>query len=429
MSTPKWQTARLVELIEIKHGFAFKGEFFRDSPPGDILLTPGNFAIAGGFKSDKLKYYDGPVPEDFVLAEGDLLVTMTDLSKTADTLGYPALVPKATAGRFLHNQRLGRVIVRDESRLDKGFLFYLMRTDDYRNEILASATGTTVKHTSPIRILNYQCRIPPIAEQRRCADILRSLDDKIEVNRRMNETLDAMARALFKSWFVDFGPVHAKAAVRHPPGMDAATASLFPNTFEDSSLGPIPTGWRTGALSDIAIVIMGTSPPGDTYNEEGIGEPLVNGPVEFGDRFPVKTKWTTAPTRLSKEGDLIFCVRGSTTGRRVASDAAYCLGRGVCAIRSSNGCQPFVTQTVEAGLERLLSKISGSVFPNLNGPDIKNFEILLPPESIVRRYCTVAQLFTDRIKRNCEQSSNLVATRDALLPRLLSGDITVTNRR
>src|SRR6266487_3017448 len=84
----EWPTFALGNLIEIKHGFAFQGEFFRDEAPGDILLTPGNFAIGGGFKDDKLKYYNGPVPEQFVLNEGDLLVTMTDLSKTGDTLGY-----------------------------------------------------------------------------------------------------------------------------------------------------------------------------------------------------------------------------------------------------------------------------------------------------------------------------------------------------
>ena len=83
----------LGELVEIEHGFAFKGNFIHDEPRGDILLTPGNFAVGGGFKSDKFKYYDGPVPDQFVLGEGDLLVTMTDLSKQSDTLGYPALVP------------------------------------------------------------------------------------------------------------------------------------------------------------------------------------------------------------------------------------------------------------------------------------------------------------------------------------------------
>ncbi len=108
-----WSTHRLGDLVEIKHGFAFQGEFFREEPPGDILLTPGNFAISGGFKTEKLKYYTGPVPQEFILQEDDLLVTMTDLSKAADTLGYPAIVPRSHRGRrFLHNQRRGKVLVK-----------------------------------------------------------------------------------------------------------------------------------------------------------------------------------------------------------------------------------------------------------------------------------------------------------------------------
>src|SRR6266700_1804125 len=95
---PEWPKVSLGDLIDIQHGFAFQGEFFREEPPGDVLLTPGNFAIGGGFKAEKLKYYRGPIPNEFVLQPDDLLVTMTDLSKAADTLGYPAVVPPAKAG-------------------------------------------------------------------------------------------------------------------------------------------------------------------------------------------------------------------------------------------------------------------------------------------------------------------------------------------
>jgi type I restriction enzyme S subunit len=98
--------------MDIKHGFAFPGENIRDVPPGDILLTPGNFAIGGGFKGDKYKYFDGVVPDEYVLNEGDLIVTMTDLSKQSDTLGYPAFVPESLGPRFLHNQRLGKVLIK-----------------------------------------------------------------------------------------------------------------------------------------------------------------------------------------------------------------------------------------------------------------------------------------------------------------------------
>src|SRR3990172_9410076 len=136
-------------VAEIKHGFAFEGESFSDEPAPDVLLTPGNFAIGGGFKADKFKYYIGPVPEEYVLAPGDLIVTMTDLSKASDTLGYPALVPASHNKRYLHNQRLGKIIICVELQIDKLFLYYLLRTEEYRNEVLASASGSVIKHTSP----------------------------------------------------------------------------------------------------------------------------------------------------------------------------------------------------------------------------------------------------------------------------------------
>lgn len=194
----EWRRVSLGDLIEVKHGFAFQGEFFREEPPGDILLTPGNFAIGGGFKGDKLKYYIGPVPAEFVLAENDLLVTMTDPSKSTDTLGYPALVPSSNLeDRFLHNQRLGKVLVKHKAPVEKRFLYYVLCSREYRDEVIASATGTTVKHTSPSRIHAFQFDLPLLPEQRAIAHILGTLDDKVELNRRMNATLEAMARALF----------------------------------------------------------------------------------------------------------------------------------------------------------------------------------------------------------------------------------------
>src|SRR6266568_7089569 len=137
--TGNWQETLLGDLVEVRHGFAFQGKFFSDLPPGDILLTPGNFAIGGGFKPDKFKYYRGFVPDEFVLQEGDLIVTMTDLSRDADTLGYPALVPGPGGNtRFLHNQRIGKVVIRPDAHLEKGFLYYLFCSREYRNEVIAS---------------------------------------------------------------------------------------------------------------------------------------------------------------------------------------------------------------------------------------------------------------------------------------------------
>ena len=213
----QWREVTLGDLIDIRHGFAFKGQFIHDEPQGDVLLTPRNFAIGGGFKGDKFKYYDGPVDEEYVLQEGDLLVTMTDLSKQSDTLGYPAVVPACTGERrYLHNQRLGKVLPKDTGELHTRYIYYLMCSVEYRHEVLASATGTTVKHTSPDRIRQFKFSLPPLPEQRTIAHILGTLDDKIELNRRMNRTLEEMARAIFKDWFIDFGPTRAKIEGREP---------------------------------------------------------------------------------------------------------------------------------------------------------------------------------------------------------------------
>ena len=185
-----------------------------------------------------------------------MLVTMTDLSKQSDTLGYPAMVPARTDGRrYLHNQRLGKVLPKCAGELFTGYVYYLMCSAEYRHELLASATGTTVKHTSPDRIGQFRFSLPPLSEQRTIAHVLGTLDDKIELNRRMNETLEAMARALFKSWFVDFDPVRAKLEGRWRrgeslPGLPADLYHLFPNRLVPSELGEIPEGWTMGVLND-----------------------------------------------------------------------------------------------------------------------------------------------------------------------------------
>jgi type I restriction enzyme S subunit len=179
-----WGRVRLSDLITIKHGFAFPGEHFSGTPTESVLLTPGNFKIGGGFNGDKLKYFRGEVPKNYILQPNDLIVTMTDLSKNMDTLGFPAWVPDFADRVALHNQRLGLVEL-ISSEAEVAFIYYLMCSTGYRREVLASSTGTTVHHTSPSRILDYEFLLPPLPEQRSIAATLGALDDKIESNRRM----------------------------------------------------------------------------------------------------------------------------------------------------------------------------------------------------------------------------------------------------
>jgi len=196
-----WMNSQLSNFISIKHGFAFDGVYFSEIETNLCLLTPGNFMIGGGFKAEKFIYYNGEVPENYILQENDLLVTMTDLSKESDTLGLPALLPLMRGKTLLHNQRLGLVSF-DNDELDKGFLFYLLQTKSYHKYIVLSATGTTVKHTSPNKILAFVCDVPEFEEQKEIGNFFKQLDETLALQQQQLQTLKNLKQAFLEKMFV-----------------------------------------------------------------------------------------------------------------------------------------------------------------------------------------------------------------------------------
>ncbi|HFI9881693.1 TPA: restriction endonuclease subunit S, partial [Escherichia coli] len=192
---------KLGDFVTIKHGYAFPGKFITSQETKKILVTPGNFNIGGGFKSSKFKYYSGETyPEQYRFNGGELIVTMTDLSKETDTLGYAALVPNDN-NIYLHNQRVGLVQILNND-LDKMYLYWKMRTREYQEFIANSASGTSVMHTSPKKICEYEFLLPTKLEQKAIASVLSSLDEKIDLLHCQNKTLESMAETLFRQWFI-----------------------------------------------------------------------------------------------------------------------------------------------------------------------------------------------------------------------------------
>jgi type I restriction enzyme S subunit len=429
-----WEEKTLAEVMDVKHGFAFPGENIRDEPPGDILLTPGNFAIGGGFKSNKFKYFDGEVPQDYVLNEGDLIVTMTDLSKQADTLGFPALVPKPLGPRFLHNQRLGKVLIKTGAELHKGFLFYLLRTAEYRHEVLASATGTTVKHTSPRRILAHRANLPCLAEQKAIAAVLGALDDKIELNLRMNATLETMARALFQSWFVDFDPVRSKMDGRQTLAMDKVTADLFPDSFEDSELGHIPTGWRVGRvaeLSDFSRSSMNPSEfPDETFDHYSLPAfdegrtPKQELGADIKSNKLVVTPNAVLLSKLNPHIPRIWLPELHKTRRSVCSTEFI-----VASARPGFSCEflfsLFTSAAFATTYSTLVTGTTGS-HQRIRPESVLQMKNVIPPPRLVEAFTAIAKPMLNQTRRNIDQSRILANLRDTLLPKLLSGELRVT---
>jgi type I restriction enzyme, S subunit len=421
-----WRGTTLGDLIDIEHGFAFQGQFFRDEPPGDILLTPGNFAIGGGFKADKFKYYDDPVPDAFVLAPGDLLVTMTDLSKTADTLGYPALVPICSGKRYLHNQRLGKVKVRQGAPLERSFLYYLMCSQEYRDEVLASATGSTVKHTSPSRIRTFAFELPTGPEQRDIGRVLGALDDKIGLNRRMNETLEAMARALFESWFVDFDPVRAKAEARSP-GLPAPIADLFPARLIASDFGEIPEGWTVKGLDEIARFLNGLAlqkyPPADGKSLPVIKiAQLRSGSTDGADRASADL----GRDYIVRDGDILFSWSGSLECVLWAGGLGA-LNQHLFKVTSTDYphwlC--YLSIHMHLGEFRHVAAGKATTMGHIQRHHLSDAKLPIPPQKLMRAMHAIFEPIIASIWRRDVQSRTLAALRNALLPKLISGEIRV----
>ncbi|WCP82848.1 restriction endonuclease subunit S [Vibrio harveyi] len=314
---------------------------------------------------------------------------------------------------------LAIVISCDESKVCKEYLYWVLKlADTYSLRTGSAQPQITINSLDSFNVAIHQ----DLGVQKKIATFLDKLNSKVNINTQTNHTLEQMAQAIFKSWFVDFEPVKAKMNGKQPEGMNAETASLFPEKLVESELGLIPEGWEVGALSSVVDVIMGQSPKGSTYNDQNEGTPLVNGPVEFGVYHPVAQKWTTAPTKMSKNKDLIVCVRGSTTGRYVVSDGEYCLGRGVCSIRS-NDFPSFANYLFKSELNSLLHLTTGSTFPSWSGPTLKNFKVVVPPETIIEKFELLVGKLCEMMARNTGQNETLSTLRDTLLPKLLSGEI------
>ena len=353
------------------------------------------------------------------LKAGDLVLTREA------PMGEVCIVPEGL--RCCLGQRM--VMLRpNPKKCDSRFLLYSIQSESVQHEIKVNeGTGSTVSNLRIPLLEALPIPHPPLTEQKTIASVLGALDDKIELNRRMNATLEAMARALFQSWFVDFDPVRAKLDGRPPTDLDSATAALFPDSFQDSPLGHIPKGWNAGTVVEGFNLTMGQSPPGNTYNEDGNGLPFFQGRTDFGFRFPSRRIYCTAPTRYAKPGDTLVSVRAPVGDINMASEEC-CVGRGVAAVRHKSGATSFTYHSM-ANLYPDFARFEaeGTVFGSINKDSFEKLRFVIPPTEIVAAYERRAGPLDEQIRTLESQSRTLATLRDTLLPKLLSGELRITH--
>ena len=368
-----------------------------------------------GFHRDGLVYIDDDQSAELRNVEvkpDDVLLNITgdSVARCCQVAAYvlPARV----------NQHVA--IIRPQPKsLDARFLRYVLVSHEYQSRLLALASaGATRPALTKLMIEELDIPSPPLAEQKAIAAVLGALDDKIELNRRMNATLEAMARALFQSWFVDFDPVRAKLdPAPAGPTLDPATAALFPASFQESSLGPIPHGWRATHLEEIATVGSGKRPEGrcDVLSPE-CNIPLYGGGGRMG----------YVPSALYDK-PILFTGRVGTLGLIFRTAEPSWPSDNTLIVEPQPGLFDFAYFVLK-GFD-LITLNRGSTQPLLTQTDLKRQTLVLPTKDVVKAFADVSEPIFRQMVSNDRESRTLATLRDTLLPKLLSGELSVADTR
>ena len=306
------------------------------------------------------------------------------------TLNLYAIIPDGFYGCLGRRMALMRP---DERKVDYRFLYYYMFSAEWREEIERyKVNGSTVDRIPLVLFPSFTVNLPNMATQRYIAGILSELDDKIEINNKINDNLQQQAMALYSSMFLENSDLRTTA----------------------------------GTLKDIAIIIMGQSPSGSSYNEDGTGEVFYQGRAEFGYRFPTRRLYTTEPKRMAEAGDVLLSVRAPVGDLNVAYERC-CIGRGLGAIHSRHNCQSFVLYTMFALRPQFdVYNSEGTVFGAINRNGLNDMPIDIPSDDAIAAFEAVVRPMDDMIRSNYEENCRLQELRNSLLPRLMSGEIDVS---
>ena len=402
-SMSEWKEVRLGDVCNIFGRIGFRGYTINDlvssKDDGAISLSPTNI-IDGEINVDKCsyiswnKYYESP---EIMIFKNDILIV-----KTGSSYGRTALVKEVKHQMTINPQ----FVVLKNININPIYLSYYIKSKTFQNQISSIVVGSAIPTLSQKNLANLYLKIQGSQTQQEIAGILSSLDAKIETNNKLNEKLEEMAQAIFKSWFVDFEPFKDKP-------------------FHETELGMIPEGWEVGSLSDIATITMGQSPCGTSYNENGEGIIFYQGRTEFGFRFPSIRLYTTAPSRFAEVGSTLMSVRAPVGDINMAL-LRCCIGRGVASIKSNCDCDSYIYYLMKSLKKRFdIYNGEGTVFGSVGRDTLRGMLITIPPSSVISDFEMNISKIDSRIKTNELESQRLAYLRDTLLPRLMSGELIV----
>ena len=310
------------------------------------------------------------------------------------------------------------IVLRAKENIDERFLYYLSISPEFRKQAISLMEGTSGRkrvNENALKISDFL--IPDFEEQRKIANILSAIDDKIQINNQINQELEAMAKTLYDYWFVqfDFPDQNGK------PYKSSGGKMIYNSELKRE----IPEGWGVEKLEKIANITMGQSPKGTSYNEVGEGMLFFQGSTDFGWRFPVARQYTTEPSRIAEEDDILLSVRAPVGTLNIA-DTRCCIGRGLAAINSKVGANSYIFNVMQ-DFKKLFDMINsvGTTFGSITKDDLYSLQLVYPPTELLMEFDQLVKSFDREIKNRSRQNQELNQLRDWLLPMLMNGQVKV----
>ncbi|MDW1891169.1 restriction endonuclease subunit S [Vibrio sp. Vb1574] len=423
-----WPLSTLGDFVSLFTGFPFKSKQFSDVE-GTKLLRGDNVA-QGTLRWENVKRWTNENLVDkhknYLLRENDVILAM-DRPWIEAGLKFSQIESRDLPCYLV--QRVACLRANDPD--DQDFLKFIIGSRAFTEYVKLVQTGTAVPHISGKQILAFEFRLPPKDVRISIGKTLSDIDKKASINTQTNQTLEQMAQAIFKSWFVDFDPVKAKMNGEQPEGMDAATASLFPDKLVESELGLIPEGWEIKPIKDLCSKVQNGGTPKrseSSYWDDGDIPWLTSGEVRQSIITSVENRITQlgldkSSAKWVPELSTLVALYGATAGEVSLTSIPLTTNQAVCALMPKKEHQWYNYLQLKSRVAELAGKAVGSAQQNISKGLVESTEVLSVPESLLEAFnAQVENLFKLRIC-NLQESVELANLRDTLLPKLLSGEI------
>ena len=407
--------SRVVKLEELclpdqigKYGIPAVAEEFSEDKVRYLRIT--DIDDYGNLLENDKKSVSSPEIEKYILKEGDIVFARTGNS-TGRTYYHEEKNGELAFAGFLIKFSL------DESKVNPKYLKYFTISKPYKQWVDNLSNGSTRGNINAKTFADCPIILPSREQQDYLVRVLSLLEDKIQINNQINQELEVMAKTLYDYWFVqfDFPDQNGK------PYKSSGGKMVYNSELKRE----IPEGWGVEKLEKIANITMGQSPKGTSYNEVGEGMLFFQGSTDFGWRFPVARQYTTEPSRIAEEDDILLSVRAPVGTLNIA-DTRCCIGRGLAAINSKVGANSYIFNVMQ-DFKKLFDMINsvGTTFGSITKDDLYSLQLVYPPTELLMEFDQLVKSFDREIKNRSRQNQELNQLRDWLLPMLMNGQVII----